>query len=285
MTLIVNGQKVDDSLVQREAERLRPQYEQVFAEMDAAEREDQLLEWSKENVIERLLLEQEAKSRNCSVTQAEIESAFEDLKAQYAEQAREPEKPDAEAEKRIKDDIALQIKVERLLKDITKDLPEPSDEELSKFYEQNKQHFTTPEQVRVAHIVKHIDGRTDEREALETMKKVLRQLKAGALFEMLVSGYSDCPDNGGDLGCFARGQMAEEFEDVVFNLAVGQTSDIFRTRFGFHIAKLYERKPPVLTDLAEVRKNIARQLKEKMRSDAIDTFVDRLKSTAEIKEA
>ena len=284
MTLIVNGEKIDDSLIEQEAERLRPHYEQVFAAMGADEREAQLQEWSRENVIERVVLEQEANSRGVSLPEDEVASAFSMLKAQYAEQGQEPEEPDPEREKIIKEHLELQIKIERLLQDMTGDIGEPSPEQVSKFYEQNRQRFMTPEQVRVAHIVKHINAHTDENEAVETMKKAADELKAGVLFEMLVSKYSDCPDNGGDLGYISRGQMVEEFEDVVFNLGVGQISDIFRTRFGFHIAKLYDRKPSAPISLKEVEKTIAQQLEEQMRSDAIDLFVDELKSKAEIKE-
>ncbi len=284
MTLIVNGEKVDDSLIEQEAERLRPHHEQEFAAMGAQERETQLQKWSRENVIERVVLEQEAKSRGVALSADEVESIFSKLKAQYAEQGHEPEEPDAEGEKIIKEHLELQIKIERLLQDMTGDIGEPSAEAVSKFYEQNRQRFMTPEQVRVTHIVKHINAHTDENEAAETMKKAADELKAGVLFEMLVSKYSDCPDNGGDLGYISPGQMVEEFDDVVFNLGVDQISDIFRTRFGFHIAKLYDRKPAAPISLKEVEKTIAQQLKEQMRSDAIDLFVDELKSKAEIKD-
>jgi parvulin-like peptidyl-prolyl isomerase len=78
--------------------------------------------------------------------------------------------------------------------------------------------------------------------------------------------------------------MVEEFEDVVFNLGVNQVSDVFRTRFGFHIARLYDRKPAVIPALKEVKEQVVGELKEQMRNKAIDEFVDRLKSKAKIEE-
>jgi hypothetical protein len=51
----VNGERIEDSAIQKEVERLRPRYEEVFADMNSAEREKQLLEWSKQNVIEKAL--------------------------------------------------------------------------------------------------------------------------------------------------------------------------------------------------------------------------------------
>ena len=55
MTLIVNGEKIEKTEIQQETERLRPRYEEVFADKDAKERESQLLEWSQENVVERVM--------------------------------------------------------------------------------------------------------------------------------------------------------------------------------------------------------------------------------------
>ena len=61
MAIIVNGERIEDSAIQKEVERLRPRYEEVFADMNSAEREKQLLEWSKQNVIEKALIKQEAR--------------------------------------------------------------------------------------------------------------------------------------------------------------------------------------------------------------------------------
>ena len=284
MTLSVNGEKIDNSVIELEAERMRPHYEQVFAEMDNDEREGQLLEWSRENVVERVLLRQEAQNRDITIEQNEIESALENIRQQYTQQSQGKVLAADEAES-MKREIELQMKVERLLNDVTKDVGAPSEEAVSEFYEQNKDRFTTPERVRVAHIVKHIDGHTDEAAAQEMMEKVHDELKTGAVFEMLVSKYSDCPDNGGDLGYFERGHMVEEFEDVVFNLGVGQMSDIFRTRFGFHVAKLYDRKASAIQPLDEVRQAITEELGQQMRSGAVDEFVDKLKEEAAIEQA
>jgi hypothetical protein len=67
MALVINGERIDDSEIQQEAERLRPRYEEVFAEKDPAEREAQLQEWSRDNVIERVLLRQEAKNAGAAI--------------------------------------------------------------------------------------------------------------------------------------------------------------------------------------------------------------------------
>jgi parvulin-like peptidyl-prolyl isomerase len=277
MTLFVNGQKIDENEIQAEFKRLKPHYERTFNNQTPDQQKKQLLEWSAENVIERTLMLQHAKNYSCKIHQKEIDKAFEQASKQH------PHLKEAD-KKKIKKQIELQIKIERVLDDICKDLPEPLETDIKKFYHENKERFTSPERIKVAHIVKHINWQTDENTAQKIMQKTKDEIKAGMPFELVVSKYSDCPDHGGDIGYIVRGQMVEEFDDVVFNLNPGQTSDIFRTRFGFHIAKLYDRKPSQLAPLDQVREQIVTKLKSQQREKTIEDFVDDLKSKAQIKQ-
>lgn len=284
MTLFVNGEKVENSLIQQEVERLRPDYERVFAHEDPAKREAQLLDWSRENVIERVLINQQAKKHTEQILEAEVEAAFNEIKKNCGGGEQLHNEFGTDDEKEIKEHIELHMRVERMLQGLCKDLPRPGKDAVLEFYEEHKEQFKSAEQVKVAHIVKHINGQTEETTAQNLIKKAQNELKKGALFEMLVTKYSDCPENGGDLGYITRGQMVEEFEDIIFNLGVGEESDVFQTRFGFHIAKLYDRKPPVLRSLEEVRDDIVNELKEQRQRKTIDEFVDRLKNKAKIEE-
>src|SRR3712207_3910663 len=60
MPWYVNGQLLDEGAVRDEARMMRPQYQDAFSDMDPVEAEMQLKEWARENVIERMLLRQEA---------------------------------------------------------------------------------------------------------------------------------------------------------------------------------------------------------------------------------
>ncbi len=95
---------------------------------------------------------------------------------------------------------------------------------------------------------------------------------------------ADCPGRGGDLGFFPRGQMVEEFEEVVFVMQPGEVSPIFRSPFGFHIAKLYERVPAGTRDLQDVKAQISQTLHEQKRQRAIEQFLDKLMNSAKVEE-
>lgn len=78
--------------------------------------------------------------------------------------------------------------------------------------------------------------------------------------------------------------MVEEFENVVFSLRPGQVSSIFRTPFGFHIAKLYEKRPEGHRPLNEVREEIEQALHNQKKDQAVGRFVDELRARAEIRK-
>jgi peptidyl-prolyl cis-trans isomerase C len=64
MPLVVNGEAIDDALVREEANALRPSYYEMMGGGDPIALEMQLRDWSKENVIERVLLRQAAPDGN-----------------------------------------------------------------------------------------------------------------------------------------------------------------------------------------------------------------------------
>lgn len=284
MVFVVNGEKIEEEAIKREVERLRPDYERVFADQAPDEREAQLLDWSKENVIERVLISQEAKANGNKIPSEKIEETLAKLKEQYEDPQQMYKDFNAEDDDKIRQDIETQMRVEQTLNKVCEDMGKPSKAAIGEYYEENKDEFRTPERIRVAHIVKHVNWQTDEESAYRAINEAHEELAKGTAFEMVVDKYTDCADNGGDLGFVTRGQMVEEFEDVVFNLGIGQTSDIFRTRFGFHIAKVYGREPEGIAALDDVKDRIIETLEEQMRGKAIDDFVDDLRSKAKIEE-
>jgi len=285
MTLIVNGEKIEENEIQQEMERLRPRYEEVFADHEPQQREAQLIEWSRENVIERVLLRQEAKNSAMEIPSEEIDAALAQLKEQYESPEALHEALGLDSDEKIKEAIELQMKTERTISAVQDAATDPSDEEALQHYEANKEQYKSDEQVRVAHIVKYVNWQTDEATAVQMIGQAREEIKNGAPFEAVVDKYTDCGDSGGDLGYVMRGQMVEEFEDVVFNLNPGQVSDVFRTRFGFHVAKVYDRRPPTVPEFSAVKKRIVEELKEQKKEQALGDHLDTLRRQAAIEEA
>ena len=272
MAFTVNGELVDDSVVRAEASALRPRYEEVARNMDPIEAEMQLRDWSRENVIERVLLRQEAASDPEPIPPEALEETLRNAKAK------------AGNEEDLRKDIEIRMRVDRLLEKITSKVSPPKHKEVGEYYRKNKEQFRRPELVHAAHIVKNVDEGSDEAMAREAIQNVQDELKNGASFEDLADRSSDCAGNRGDLGWVPRGQMVQEFEDVIFSLKDNQVSDIFRTVFGFHIAKVYTRKPEGVSDFAEVQESIQAALLRRKQERAVENYLDRLKAKAVIQE-
>lgn len=132
--------------------------------------------------------------------------------------------------------------------------------EIEEYYEKQKEDYRIPEKIRVRHILIK-----EEREgASEKIKEIKRRLKEGEDFEKLAKEFSQCPskEKGGDLGFFKKGDMVPEFERAAFGLKTGQISRPVRSRFGYHIIKLEERKETYIPPLDEVREKIKKVLEE-----------------------
>lgn len=73
--------------------------------------------------------------------------------------------------------------------------------------------------------------------------KLKSQIKNFDDFKYYAKIYSSCPSGkqGGDLGCFKKGQMVKPFEDAAFNGEIGQVSDPVKTQFGYHLLWITDR--------------------------------------------
>jgi len=188
----------------------------------------------------------EAFKSQVAVSDAEIAAAFEKSKELY----RVGEK------RKIK--YAL-LNVDQVRQTIT--VPET---EVAAFYQQNLSQYQSPAQLRASHILFKTEGK-DENAVKAKAEEVLKLAKApGADFAALAKKYSEDESNnsnGGDLDYFGRGRMVAEFEQAAFTMKNGETSDLVKTAFGFHIIKMVDNKPETTRPLAEVHSEIEDQLK------------------------
>jgi len=92
--------------------------------------------------------------------------------------------------------------------------------------------------------------------AEDKAKEVLAKVKAGEDFAKLAAEYSADISNaksGGELGWFGKGLMVPEFETAAFALAAGETSDLVKTQFGYHIIKVEDVKKDKDGSVTEVK--------------------------------
>lgn len=139
------------------------------------------------------------------------------------------------------------------------------------------------EEVHAAHIMKmtpmgDIQRMTNAQMAMDSIYNLAIQDSID--FATLASINSEDRGSamrGGDLGWFGRGAMVQPFEDITFNLEIGQVSKPFQTRFGIHISKLYGKRG--IQPLDSMRSQILHQVQRDQRMKiAEESFISKTRA-------
>lgn len=166
-----------------------------------------------------------------------------------------------------------------------------TDQDLQTYYNQQRETFRVPEQVKVSHILIKTPlaepGAKEDAKAIADARAkaddVLKQVKAGGDFAKLAEKYSDDPGSaksGGELGFIGRGRTVPEFEKAAFSLGKGQTSDLVKSSYGFHIIRVEDKQDAHLRTLAEVKGEIEEKVKQQKTAHATEVAANSLLSQA-----
>ena len=164
--------------------------------------------------------------------------------------------------------------------------PQISDADVLAYYNLHQAQYQVKEQVKVRHILIAVPAGSDsktEEAAKAKAQDLLKQIKAGGNFAELATKFSDDPGSktqGGELGWLDRGKTVPEFDKAAFTLAPGQTSDVIKTQFGFHILQVEDKKTAHLRPLSEVKAEIVPVLEQQRDGAAMQTFASQLAADA-----
>ncbi|MEX2488242.1 MAG: SurA N-terminal domain-containing protein [Pseudomonadales bacterium] len=171
----------------------------------------------------------------------------------------------------------LEVRRDDLMDDV-----EVSEAELRARYEETRQQYATDENRRVAHILIEADDEGDGEKAKERIDELYDRIKSGEDFAELAREYSDDPgpaEEGGDLGYSPPGTYTEPFEEVAYNLDVGELSAPVETEFGYHLIKLLDVEPEEVPSFEDIRDEVEQDLRQ---ARAEELFVNQSSQLAEI---
>lgn len=153
-----------------------------------------------------------------------------------------------------------------------------SEDEVKKYYEENKEEFKTPELITARHIL--VDS---EDEA----NSIYKEIQDGLDFSKAAEKYSKCPSKaqGGSLGTFTKGQMVPEFEEVALKAEVDKITKAVKTQFGYHLIIVDNKRESMIKPLDEVRTMITNKLLQEKQNEQYNEFTQdlRTKYTVELK--
>ncbi len=101
------------------------------------------------------------------------------------------------------------------------------------------------EQVHVRHILLKTNALQDDATVRQRLEQIRQRILKGESFAVAASAASQDPGSaseGGDLGWQSPGMFDPQFAAEVAKLKVGEISQPFQTRYGWHIAQLLGRR-------------------------------------------
>lgn len=147
----------------------------------------------------------------------------------------------------------------------------------------------TANEVRCSHILIKLDPNASPKDTLAAYERILglkARIEKGEDFASVARSKMGSEDpsvvnNGGDLGYFTAFQMVFPFEDKAYKTPVGSISDPFRTRFGYHILKVEDKRPArgtikvahLMIATGREASNETRQIAEKKINEIYDSLM------------
>jgi peptidyl-prolyl cis-trans isomerase C len=285
---VVNGTVISRQELDREIALLEKRMNQPGSQMPPAQN-DLLQKRALESLIDRELLYQASGKEGIKVSDQEVQQQMDTIKKRFPTEKAFQEAlgktnlTDQQLKTQIRKGVAVQSLVEnKIAADII-----VSEAEEKSFYDNNRQLFKRPEEVKASHILIKVEsGASAEKKeaAQKKIESVQQKVKAGQDFGELAKKYSEGPSapSGGDLGYFRKGQMVKPFEEAAFALSAGDVSDIVETPFGYHLIKVADHRSPQDLPFTDVQKDIGLHLKRQKTGQAVENYIQQLEKTAKI---
>ena len=236
-TAVVNGQEISAEAVNFELDRLVRFY--MGHGMTMAEIRQNLPKLEAKALDQaigaKLLLDQAARL-DIPVTEKDIDAEVARVVQQVGGEENYKKALAAQgiAEADFRKELEKGARVNMLVNQACAHVADPTEDEVTAFYEAHKAEYVEPPQVLCQHIL--VKGSNDA--ALDKIKEIRERIvNDKADFAEEAKKHSDCPSGaqGGSLGWFGRGMMVPEFDKAAFEMKKGEVSGIVTTEFGYHI--------------------------------------------------
>lgn len=224
-----------------------------------------------DRLVDNMLIIQEIEARNIEVPKDEIEAELADFKEAYSQEVLDQY---GYTDDYIKESIAVQLKYNKLISEISGTI-DVSEQAVKDMYEQ----------ARASHILVKVDSDDEQAwdEAKERAESVLAELEHTDFAE-LAKMYSDdsSAENGGDIGFIKRGQTVAPFEEAVFNMEVGEVSDLVKSEYGYHIIMVTDVKRAEGEEYELAKEQLREELETEQRYKQFANWLTEQKEQAEI---
>ncbi len=248
----------------------------------------QLFNQAMDAIIADKLINEAAKGEKVDPTK--VDEGFKKFEEQFGsrEKLEEELKKDGKTVKELRAMIESSLRQQAWFEPQLEALTKVTEDEMKEFYASTPEASRAPEVVRASHILLLTPPESGEEVAKQKLKQIQEiraKIVAGEPFEIMAKNHSEDPgskDQGGDLNYFRRGEMVKEFDEVAFSLPPGEVSGPVKTKFGYHLIKVTDRKESKKIGFEEVKPRIHAFLEDKKRREAVRKIIDGLRAEAKI---
>jgi peptidyl-prolyl cis-trans isomerase C len=185
--------------------------------------------------------------------------------------------------------VSKQIQRTKLMQRQVRNVPDASDDDAKKFYDENPAEFEQPEEILVRHVLIPVKpGATKEEKAAARAKaeKVLAEVRGGADLAEIAKRVSAGPTaaEGGSLGWIRRGDTVPDFEAAIFALKKGALSDVVETQIGYHVVRVEGKHPARKIPFSEAKEMIKRRLVQDRIEKEFKAWLDKLRQNAYVEK-
>lgn len=193
----------------------------------------------------------------------------------YQEAVKRGLDKDAEFQRKFEEFRKLTL-ISSLLEKEIEEKARVTDQDIKDYYEKHKAELSSVSQIKASHILVKTEGEAE---------KILERLKKGEDFATTARKNSIDPGsakNGGDLGYFSPGQMVPEFESAAAKLKPGELSEPVKTKFGYHIIKVTDKKRGKPVEFDKIKDVLSQRLAAEKQKDFFDSYIEDLKKTYKV---
>jgi foldase protein PrsA len=249
----VNGTVISKDNVASRIEELRKVYGAMIPTADQGDVFDNFRKETTDQLVREELELQQTKAKKISVSDAEIQTRFQDmadesflgdvsrLKQDYAAKGL--------TEEEMNGDVRRAILHEKLMESIGKDI-QVTDQEAEDYYDRNRSQYDQPERRQVRQIF------TASQSAAMA---ATRRARAGESFVTLVDELSVDPqasEKKGALGLVTKGQLAPALDQVLWSMQIGEVTDPIKVGEQWYVLTLENTLPANLRTFDQVRNEI-----------------------------
>jgi len=240
-----------------------------------------------DNLIERALIEQEAREQAIVISDEKVMSHINNImKAQKIPSLDVFKKMVEEKEgisfEEYKEEIRQSLLTEMLVS-LAIGVSPPSREEAYQWYKENKNKLGNEVHIKQIVIRPKNSSFAEEKRANELINQIRDRILKGESFEKLASQYSEDPSakNGGDIGWVALAEMDPYMANTVFRMKKpGEISTVIKTQTGYAIVKLMGSRP---TSFETVQDRILNMLYQRNMGEQFKKWIVTRRAQSDIK--